>query len=616
MPTTHAVSDRSALKALSPSNADSCIAAGMDSANDGGGGLFLYHSASTKTADDVTVITPDSGIGRWERVFSGPVDVRWFGAKGGGTTPDHAAIQNALCTKRDVYLPRQSSEYRIENTLKFYSGQRILGDAKVFSPNGGGTKIVYYGTGSAFAPDDPTDTRDVTFQDLTIDNKNVYTPGANSIGIDFEGTSYSQVIRCSLRRHNIAVRGLQGISAHGYYNKVEDCEIASCEYGVHLGTAANSWRILGGRFKSCGVAGVWVKSASGNHISSTFETCGVGVRFICGASRNFVIGSYFEKSTCGAVVFDCGAVYNVELANKFSDSMDYVRDNDGTNLSQSVRVVAVPATVTGYANGRNLIYNGDFEVDSNGDGIADGLQLLRDKKGKGVPGGATVPAGTTLSLDKTTPPVVGTQSQKYAVGADGTSGRRLARQVSVTPGQHYVFTGWVKIQETGSGYFRFMIGKSYEEPSTYHNSGLITDVGHWRMHRVSFRAETSDIYVFLDLYKPSAGDYAAWIDGFKLEAGHLPTQFEADSLPPTTIGNPLTITGGAITVTHPIHHVGGSGPLSTINAPVTFAGEVTLIPDAVWSTITTGNIANVITAQAHEPVRAVCDPRTSKWYVK
>lgn len=65
---------------------------------DGGGGIFCYKPSSTAADDGGTVIKPTSGSGRWHRSFSGPLNVRWFGAKGDGKQDDAPAIQRAVDT--------------------------------------------------------------------------------------------------------------------------------------------------------------------------------------------------------------------------------------------------------------------------------------------------------------------------------------------------------------------------------------------------------------------------------------------------------------------------------------------------------------------------------------
>jgi hypothetical protein len=75
------------------------IALGYRSPGDGGGGVFVWISTSA-IDNGGTIIVPNQSVGsatpgpHWQRIYSGPVDVKWFGAYGNGSTPD------------DIYLIR------------------------------------------------------------------------------------------------------------------------------------------------------------------------------------------------------------------------------------------------------------------------------------------------------------------------------------------------------------------------------------------------------------------------------------------------------------------------------------------------------------------------------
>ena len=90
-----------ALRALTTSTAYAVISVeGAVSAGDGGGGNFYYvYGASSGTYSDNggTIIVPTGGDGSaaYLRIFSGNVNVRWFGAKGDGSTNDRAAMLSA-----------------------------------------------------------------------------------------------------------------------------------------------------------------------------------------------------------------------------------------------------------------------------------------------------------------------------------------------------------------------------------------------------------------------------------------------------------------------------------------------------------------------------------------
>ena len=76
---------------------DIAIVRGYYANGDGGGGTFYWDSSSTSTDNNGTIIKAASvTTGRWVRLYSGWVDVKWFGATGDGSTDDVTAVSDAF----------------------------------------------------------------------------------------------------------------------------------------------------------------------------------------------------------------------------------------------------------------------------------------------------------------------------------------------------------------------------------------------------------------------------------------------------------------------------------------------------------------------------------------
>jgi hypothetical protein len=72
-----------------------------------------------------------------------------------------------------------------------------------------------------------------------------------------------------------------------------------------------------------------------------------------------------------------------------------------------------------------------------------------------------------------------------------------------------------------------------------------------------------------------------------------------------------------ITPTGQMFHVTGTTTINTINLPVTgWHAKITIVPNGVFSTGTTGNIANAVTSVVNTPLDAVYDDAKGKWYIK
>lgn len=63
---------------------------------DGGGGDFFWNAAAVDPDNSGTIFNTGNSVGRWERLFSGPINVKWFGARGNGSNDDTIAIQRAI----------------------------------------------------------------------------------------------------------------------------------------------------------------------------------------------------------------------------------------------------------------------------------------------------------------------------------------------------------------------------------------------------------------------------------------------------------------------------------------------------------------------------------------
>lgn len=128
--------------------------AGYASANDGGGGVFTWVQGDATATDGGTVFASaytGAPAGRLKREYSGPINARWFGAKGNGVTDDTAALQAWLNVATDrFYIPAGS--YLISDALLLKHRGMVLsgdGEGSVFIQSGSGKDALSNGTGDS-----------------------------------------------------------------------------------------------------------------------------------------------------------------------------------------------------------------------------------------------------------------------------------------------------------------------------------------------------------------------------------------------------------------------------------------------------------------------------------
>lgn len=103
---------------------------------DGGGGLFYWDHLSVETDNGGTIVRPTAippgSPGRWTRMYSGALDVRWFGATGKGIADDQPALQAIVnyvvsVGGGTIYFP--AGTYRLDAAIHVNGGGvRLIGD--------------------------------------------------------------------------------------------------------------------------------------------------------------------------------------------------------------------------------------------------------------------------------------------------------------------------------------------------------------------------------------------------------------------------------------------------------------------------------------------------------
>ncbi len=120
----------SALRSYTTASANEFVnVLGYYTPGDGGGGNFFWDTTSPLANVDGGTILDVTGTattpGRWKRLFSGEVNVKWFGAKMDSVTDDSEALQKAVNSEYVVYLPEGT--LAVSTPILLTHGRTIIG---------------------------------------------------------------------------------------------------------------------------------------------------------------------------------------------------------------------------------------------------------------------------------------------------------------------------------------------------------------------------------------------------------------------------------------------------------------------------------------------------------
>lgn len=360
------------------------LVAGYATVGDGGGGVFYYDAAASDTDNAGTVIAPTVGSGRWRRVYSGAVNVKWFGAKGNGVANDQTAFQNVVASADDIYVP--SGTYVIDY-LTIDRNIRLVGSGR---PT---TKILVqsYSTYSGIAYgilccglSSLSDVMQMSGMEVQINSgqsgqvgilvtrktymSDVYVHGAPSDGLYFRSVNSSTEAPyfCRLKSVWSKNNGRDGcrVTENCNANLFLNCQFANnTGHGWHQVAEGNGQPaaiynnvIVAGQASYNSLHGLYIESGSHLEVYGTyteFNSQTDGGEPKTGAYKNLQIGA--NATRCIAILGEQGTDVNPETAV-----------NVGTNVTNVVRiggllVSSLDNTTLGYQNqgsGKSLTFNG------------------------------------------------------------------------------------------------------------------------------------------------------------------------------------------------------------------------------------------------------------------
>lgn len=239
------------LRAIAPDTGKNVFVSGYYSDGDGGGGEFYAvtgAAAGFYTDNGGTVIVPATGNGSaaWLRIgtnptskmFSGELNVRFFGAFGDGTDST-LALQAAIDAGSNIYLP--SGLYKITTALTLHGHMNFYGDGGS-SATQSGTLIRAYDCDGLTVPPS-SGTADYSFITITQFSLESYSSTTGRSPKLYQGFKTNSVYTSppTYYSYNIIVDSVnffgwdRCVWLRGtWYSSVDSIETGECNYGVYI----------------------------------------------------------------------------------------------------------------------------------------------------------------------------------------------------------------------------------------------------------------------------------------------------------------------------------------------------------------------------------------------
>lgn len=287
-------------------------------------GYFVRDDSDTTSVDNGgTTIVALNGK-RWKRDFSGPVNVKWFGALGTGTD-DTSAFEAALATSKRVYVPTGS--YNISRTLVVPQPGGMIGDGMTQSILN--SKVI---GGSLIKTAYPDGTQNSLIQDLQFNGNGLTGAAGNGHALNFIDPAFDTgawapqgmvVERVWIRNFrgiedrghngdaNIAAAGV--ICVQGLQNVFRDVIVHSCGHGFYLDQTQTN-KIVNCVAYLCDKAGIFTYDTVGTLIEqcdivgngasgttdAAYPATDLGMaNIICSFDENLMISRTKVKNTNG-----------------------------------------------------------------------------------------------------------------------------------------------------------------------------------------------------------------------------------------------------------------------------------------------------------------------------
>ncbi|MDF2716616.1 MAG: hypothetical protein K0R28_3541 [Paenibacillus sp.] len=232
-------------------------------------GHFYYDPSDSVSPDNTGLVLVSTAGYRFKRIYDGPVNVKWFGAKGDGSADDTAAIQAAIVSLISggvAFLP--SSTYIVSSTIGIpHSYVKIMGC-------GSSTVIKAANTSNYETMISANGLNGIEVSDLVVDANQGNRTGLTNrtVGIllaSCTDSSVDKVTGCILKDCGVAGKASDGVYTSGTQNLIMNCIALNCTDTGFVIEKSNLSGIIGCTAKKCG-AGAAITNASANDVTGNF----------------------------------------------------------------------------------------------------------------------------------------------------------------------------------------------------------------------------------------------------------------------------------------------------------------------------------------------------------
>lgn len=238
-------------------------------------GFFQRDTADTTSADNGGTVIVDGSGRRWKRLFTWPVNVLWFGAKGDGATDDTAAIQAAVNA-----LPMTGGEVAFDVGVYAVSAAITINGKPNVVLRGPGLPGSWT-TSTLGASIKATNSAQDVFKfsnyayNCTVEGLHIF---GSKRAIHFDTCLGFQVLRCNLRENQIGIEAFGNGVGIIRDNFIRSNSVAGIFLAAQSGDTVVTGNDIGANKDNIIVSTGSVKIHHNSIFSSKFSGAGCGVR--------------------------------------------------------------------------------------------------------------------------------------------------------------------------------------------------------------------------------------------------------------------------------------------------------------------------------------------------